>query len=69
MGRTYLETNMTWTTEKPTKSGWYWWRRRGDPFVLSVVEIEGQLFANGASVEELTDHDGEWSGPLEEPAE
>ena len=31
-------TTLTRTTEKPTKSGWYWWRNKShvDPDILKV---------------------------------
>ena len=36
---------LIWTTEKPTKSGWYWWRHNShvEPDMLKVV-ILGEKF-------------------------
>jgi hypothetical protein len=36
---------MTWTTEKPTKPGWYWWRPLStDAPALVEVTIDGDGF-------------------------
>ncbi|TMQ31629.1 MAG: hypothetical protein E6K65_00575 [Nitrospirae bacterium] len=36
---------MTWTTEKPSKPGWYWYREsKGEPEILSLYKDDGQLF-------------------------
>lgn len=68
---------MIWTTEKPTKPGWYWWRCRGVQCVVEigtpqhVIQLSSGLsvwFTSG-SVRKLQDVDGEWAGPLEEPEE
>ena len=57
-----------WTTEKPTKSGWYWWREVGSKEATIVaVSIEDQTVCS-----RYTDEDssldkmvgGEWDGPL-----
>ena len=50
---------LAWTTEKPTKPGWYWWRSKflGPEvrWVSTVKEIYSPNY-------------GEWAGPLEVPA-
>lgn len=67
---------MEWTTSKPTKPGWYWWRR--DPSVISTIvhlyvgREDGVLFmclegGAGLAVDRLQ---GEWSSePIPEPKE
>jgi hypothetical protein len=64
---------MTWTREKPTQPGWYWWRTG---ILCNAVKInfdrnETKLFLekygdplHGYFVENLG---GEWAGPLVEP--
>lgn len=59
---------MTWTTEKPTKAGWYWWRRGTFLFVRHVQgHVDEQLWADGYTVEKLTESNAQWAGPLEPP--
>jgi len=56
-----------WTTEKPTKEGWYWWR---NPFgEISIVEAVSahhstQMYVNGHPVGYVQ---GEFAGPLTPP--
>ena len=68
MGRTHLETNMTWTTEKPTKSGWYWWRDEEGHAVVEVypTETSTAVWRRGL-LYNLNDVMGEWAGPLDPP--
>ena len=59
---------MTWTTARPTKAGWYWWRRSvGYHKALKVYSVAGSLcVAQGDDhlpVEEIDG--GEWQGPIE----
>lgn len=63
---------MTWTMEKPTKAGWYWWRFFGSEDRVVFVwkgstrwqyEYKGKDFL-------LSEAYGEWSSlPLEMPKE
>jgi hypothetical protein len=35
-------TSLVWTSDKPAKAGWYWWRGLGedmDPLILYVDEV------------------------------
>ena len=67
---------LTWTTEKPAKSGFYFYRQSGDedPIVLRV-EIEGDRMGSAPLVwlhgdddpEQLDGCDGDWAGPIEPP--
>lgn len=67
---------MIWTTEKPTKPGWYWWRdpykNNRAPEVCRVMDRKGQLIAyfNDDSIY-LTEFTQpcEWAGPIPEPEE
>ncbi|MEP6959138.1 MAG: hypothetical protein ABI980_10460, partial [Nitrospirota bacterium] len=41
---------MTWTTEKPSKPGWYWYRSPADrPQVIELIEWNDELRAVGVS--------------------
>jgi hypothetical protein len=62
---------MTWTSEKPTVPGWYWYRDNAVP--SRIVEVStrsgGALWVtrmqrNGCFVDRLY---GQWSGPIEPP--
>lgn len=65
---------MTWTTDMPTKPGWYWWRRSDEEHaalisnakVIEVFEygVDNTLYSTYGFVSQL---DGEWAGPLEPP--
>lgn len=60
-----------WTRERPTVAGWYWWRIQedSDPFVVEVVREGGKLWAQWIRRGRIatwlvSDHGGEWKGPL-----
>ena len=54
---------MVWTTEKPTKPGWYW-RRVGIDVIVTYVDSD-DLF-RGLQRSGF-DTGGEWAGPIPEP--
>jgi len=57
---------LTWTTDKPTKPGWYWYRpyRDGQHVeVCRVYEIEIDYWTTIIPPQT----GGEWAGPLEPP--
>jgi hypothetical protein len=62
---------MTWTSNKPTKPGWYWWRKGR---LCGVREVKywftfnshGLYMTGRGYVQHL---DGEWAGPLNPPKE
>jgi hypothetical protein len=69
---------MNWTRDRPTKTGWYWWRdpeyRENLPEVCKVYRDRFEAIlritwndSSGADYP-VTDYDGEWAGPLEPPA-
>lgn len=62
---------MTWTTDKPTRPGWYWWRYDATSPTPAIYHVEldhKALITRGwmNSALPLVD-DGEWAGPLEPP--
>lgn len=59
------------TTEKPTKPGWYWFRTNTEnPTMVEVVKYKNVCMVlepdDDKGVEVLL-YDGEWAGPLEPP--
>ena len=70
---------LSWTTEKPTQTGWYFWRlRKGGVAITERVErIEDRMHSTGIQfyVESFTNDPsepvkeigGEWAGPIEPP--
>lgn len=62
------QTPLTWTTEKPTQPGWYWWRNNShfDPDILKV-DVLGDRFVIDTDLDVLDTPPGEWTGPLEPP--
>ncbi len=63
---------MIWTTEKPTRTGWYWWRRPSIPEDV-IVEVykdkrnPAMLMLRGRG--RLYVQRGQWAGPIPEPEE
>ncbi len=67
----------TWSTDKPTTPGWYWYRESGmnlgEPMRAWVFDSDHMFHAHlmpvqGEPVEkELTRCPGEWAGPIEPP--
>lgn len=78
-------TRVRWTTDKPTKPGWYWFLRSRDPLLAQAVEIKrmpihedygeqsGKLFARTRIDEDdvwIGELDGKWSDrSIKEPSE
>lgn len=64
-----------WTTEKPSRAGWYWWRMgTRDAEIVEIEEIAGILTVFQTGYDEnlaksVKFWEGEWAGPLEEPEE
>ncbi len=65
-----------WSRERPTKPGWYWFRRIDLPphcmreSVLEVGTVKGKLhvyedYGDGVLWHPLSQYNGEWQGPLE----
>lgn len=63
---------LAWTTEKPTKPGFYWYRLNDhddSPVIVSVgpdTDMVGP-WPDGSD-SRLSKENGEWAGPLEPPA-
>lgn len=69
---------MTWTTDKPTKPGWYWHKVRGkEPMVVQLIPAPGQYdprklvlyrdYDGEESWTRLSKIRGQFAGPLEIP--
>ncbi|MEP6958985.1 MAG: hypothetical protein ABI980_09670 [Nitrospirota bacterium] len=62
---------MNWTTQKPTQSGWYWWRDfgRSTGAIVQMDTETGTVSASGMNKYRLLKEivGGEWFGPLEQP--
>lgn len=63
---------MKWTTERPTKPGWYWWRRivpgwdaYKRPRCINVAPGPEGVYLQQWSIAE----GAEWAGPIPEPEE
>lgn len=58
-----------WTSEKPTGSGWYWFREPSLPIMGVLVQVKTSCIrlgnAGDASLDKVLG--GEWFGPLEMP--
>lgn len=59
-----------WSTDRPVKPGWYWWRiLAGSASIYYVKEVNGEgiveFMDDSTSLDKLMD--GEWCGPLEPP--
>jgi hypothetical protein len=61
-----------WTTEPPTKPGWYWHRESGEAVVVKVLSVGNDYRSD---LIELDGDDGpyyvrptgQWAGPLKPP--
>lgn len=73
-----LPRRLRWTSEKPTESGYYWYRRDGGHGIAGVYAIDGVLRIYirtsgswGNTFDEF--YDGyehvEWAGPIPKPQE
>lgn len=66
---------LTWTTEKPTQAGWYWFRnvKRQDykePQIVYLRDYAGEIAIGNSTLKGFTlFEEGEWAGPLLEPKE
>jgi hypothetical protein len=62
-----------WTSEKPTKSGFYYYRQSNDedPIVLKVELLDDRKVVwlpGDNAAEPLEQCHGDWAGPIEPPA-
>lgn len=64
---------VTWTTEKPTQTGWYWYRKDSIDAPMLYCGVAWDHIVDFAGLNEpvafMKDDllEGEWSGPLEQP--
>jgi len=59
---------VSWTTEKPTVEGWYWWWRDDHVRLVLAYEMErGSLAARGENFILSDLSEARWAGPLEPP--
>jgi hypothetical protein len=59
---------MTWTTEKPTVPGWYWWKsKQYSPVIVEIyrLEVRGESYL----LIGVEDAEGLWAGPIPLPEE
>ena len=61
---------MTWTTARPTKVGWYWFRDvsrpyedEREPYVVKVRQRGGRLCVGNCDIDGPP-YNGEWLGPI-----
>lgn len=62
---------LTWTEQKPTAAGWYWFRgqaHEADPFIVEVDQ-SGQFQWPDGGYQEVSLAKGEWAGPIDEPSD
>lgn len=62
---------MTWTRNKPTEPGWYWYKPNGGGACVVLITRgirETLVFQRGGRVL-IGLPDGAWSGPIPEPEE
>ena len=60
-----------WSTNKPARPGWYWFRglaHEADPFIV-LIDQAGEFQWPDGGFQEVTLAHGEWAGPIEEPEE
>ena len=63
---------MIWTSDKPSKPGFYWYQTPGQRARVVEVVRDSQLkwlyiTQTGAVVDELREGDYRWAGPLVQP--
>jgi len=67
---------LTWTSEKPTRPGWYWYRVQVHPEHIGITQVvlieqyrDWELLMSVIGTDErLPIPNGQWAGPLEPPA-
>ena len=60
---------MTWSSENPSKPGWYWWRDKGmfPRIRLIQKDRDSRLFTDTNVYAKF--EKGQWAGPIPEPEE
>lgn len=66
-----LPRRLRWTKEKPTVSGFYWWRDTAFDIMATIVAVDvenrASIIIGSENVVDFTKVDGEWAGPIQEP--
>ena len=64
------ERAVTWTSEKPTVPGWYFWKQqpRGHETVVRVFDTY-VYWGGGLRTEDISNVSGQWAGPIPAPEE
>ncbi len=63
---------MNWTTDKPTRPGWYWFQPGvdspvGRATILDVMQSLHTRLPEGGGIHHIRNLSGRWAGPIEEP--
>jgi hypothetical protein len=62
---------MTWSTDKPTTAGWYWYQPPGRRARIVEVAMEERhvlyIVHTGMRLKDLPPDEIEWAGPIQEP--
>ena len=68
---------MNWTTDKPTRPGWYWYKSKRDRMQivdliewnngLRIIGIAQSMYSHLVTHEFPYGPEAEWAGPLESP--
>lgn len=64
-----MTADQRWSKDKPSKEGWYWYRRRfmGGTLGPLCLQVDGEQVAVCGEWTALAEFDGEWCGPLAPP--
>lgn len=60
---------MTWSSEKPTVDGWYWWRSDYDETPVPVYLRKTLVTSWGGKERWIENVGGEFAGPIPAPEE
>ena len=68
-----LPRRLRWTKERPTKTGFYWWRNTAFDSMATIVAVDienrASIIIGSEKVVDFTKVSGEWAGPIPEPEE
>lgn len=60
---------LVWTKKKPTKPGWYFYRKRDKSVAFGYVESDGEFNQGSFISSYVSSLRGLWAGPIPEPQE
>lgn len=63
---------MEWTTQLPTKPGWYWqWNEEYGILIIELEEIDGRIvwrpYYDLGPYVDMSSSESYWMGPIEQP--